>query len=65
MNRTELGFKGKGARHREWFIGEVRGSPNGTKCEAESTGESLWALWKGSRAEEPLFISYKIFIEIL
>jgi len=34
-----LGFKGKGARHREWFIGEVRGSKNGKKGEAESTGE--------------------------
>lgn len=26
---------------------------------------SLWVLWKGSRAEEPLFLSYKILIEIL
>lgn len=34
-----MGFKGKGARHREWFIGEVRGSKNGKKCEAESIGE--------------------------
>lgn len=34
-----MGFKGKGVRHREWFIGEVRGSKNGIKIEAESTGE--------------------------